>query len=123
MFYAVSSDEGRSFSEPIALLTDDWLPYADVKLALDSKDNAWVAFEDRRGDVDLVRLARIGADGSLAFAEPWPGTIPDLAALGDAVVVASGALAPEGEEKKSAGIEIRIAHPPAPEPKASGSRS
>ncbi|OBS52101.1 cytochrome C biosynthesis protein [Methylosinus sp. 3S-1] len=123
VFYAVSSDEGRSFSEPIALLTDDWLPYADVKLALDSKDNAWVAFEDRRGDVDLVRLARIGADGSLAFAEPWPGTIPDLAALGDAVVVASGALAPEGEEKKSAGIEIRIAHPPAPEPKASGSRS
>jgi hypothetical protein len=123
VFYAVSSDEGRSFSQPVALLTDEWLPYADVKLALDAKDNAWIAFEDRRGDVDLVRLARVGADGSLAFAEPWPGTIPDLAALGESVVVASGALAPEGEEKKSGGVEIRIAHPPAPEPKASGSRS
>ena len=67
VFYAVSSDEGRSFSKPIALLTDDWLPYADVKLALDATDNVWVAFEDRRGDTDLVRLARIGADGKSRF--------------------------------------------------------
>jgi hypothetical protein len=124
VFYAVSSDEGRSFSEPVALLTDDWLPYADVKLALDAKGNAWVAFEDRRGDVDLVRLARIGADGSLAFAEPWPGTIPDLAAVGDSVVVASGALAPSGgDERDGGGIEVRVAHPPAPDPKSAGSRS
>ena len=68
VFYAVSSDHGKSFSEPVALLTDDWLPYGDVKLALDAKDNAFVAFEDRRGDEDLIRVARIGADGAITHA-------------------------------------------------------
>jgi hypothetical protein len=98
VFYAVSSDHGQSFSEPVALLTDDWLPYGDVKLALDAKDNAFVAFEDRRGDTDLIRLARIGADGTIVHAEPWAGTGPDLAVLGDAALVVWGGLGSEGEE-------------------------
>jgi nucleotide-binding universal stress UspA family protein len=112
IFYAVSSDQGKTFSSPVALLTDEWVPYADVKLALDAKDNAWVAFEDRRGDTDLIHLFRIGADGTLARAEPWPGTIPDLAAAGDGVVVASGRVASEDAEKGRGGsVEVRIARP------------
>lgn len=105
VFYAVSSDHGKSFSEPVALLTDDWLPYGDVKLALDAKDNAFVAFEDRRGDVDLIRLARIGADGAIVHAEPWAGTGPDLAVLGDSALVVWGGLSPEGEEE-GGGVEL-----------------
>jgi hypothetical protein len=112
IFYAVSSDRGKTFSNPIALLTDEWVPYADVKLALDAKDNAWVAFEDRRGDIDLVHLARIGADGTLSRAAPWPGTIPDLAAVGDSVVIAWGRVtSDDADHGRSSGLDIRIARP------------
>lgn len=112
VFYAVSSDQGRTFSEPVALLADEWVPYADVKLALDAKDNAWVAFEDRRGETDLIHLVRIAQDGSLSRAEPWPGTIPDLTAVGDTVVIAWGKLAPEdGDEHGGGGIVVRVARP------------
>jgi hypothetical protein len=112
VFYAVSSDQGKTFSTPIALLTDEWVPYADVKLALDASDNAWVAFEDRRGETDLIHLARIGADGTLALAEPWAGTIPDLVAVGQGVVIASGRVAAEDTEKgRGGGLEVRIARP------------
>ncbi|HTV31588.1 MAG TPA: sialidase family protein [Methylocella sp.] len=111
VFYAVSSDQGRTFSEPVPLLTDEWLPYADVKLTLDEKDNVWVAFEDRRGDTDLIRLVRIATDGSLTQAEPWPGTTPDLAAIGNTAVVTWGRLPPEGDEDSGAAIHVVIARP------------
>lgn len=112
VFYAVSSDQGKTFSQPVALLVDEWVPYADVKLALDANDNAWVAFEDRRGDIDLVQLVRIGADGSLARAEPWAGTIPDLAAFGDGAIVASGRVAAaDADFGRGGGIEVRMARP------------
>ena len=110
VFYAVSANNGKSFSDPIALLTDEWVPYGDVKLAIDAHDNAWVAFEDRRGDTDLIHLARVTTDGEVTRAQPWPGTIPDVAALGDSVVVAWGGLVPEGE-KQGGGIQTLIASP------------
>ncbi len=110
VFYAVSTNGGKSFSAPLALLSDEWVPYADVKLALDASDNAWVAFEDRRGETDLIHLVRVAPDGALTRAKPWPGTIPDVAALGDSVVVAWGGLAPE-EEQQGGGIQALIASP------------
>ncbi len=110
IFYAVSSDQGKTFSTPIALLTDEWVPYADVKLALDANDNAWVAFEDKRGETDLIHLARIGADGTVFRAEPWSGTIPDLAAVGDGVVIAWGTPAAE-EHAHAGGVLVAIARP------------
>ncbi len=110
IYYAVSTDQGESFSEPLALLTDEWVPYADVKLALDSHDNAWVAFEDRRGETDLIHLARVAQNGMVSRAEPWPGTIPDVAAHGDWGVVAWGGLAPESDESGGA-VHVRVARP------------
>jgi hypothetical protein len=98
VFYAVSADNGKSFSEPIELLGDEWVPYADVKLALDAEDHAWVAFEDRRGDSDLIRLVRIDPNGQVTRAEPWPGTIPDVATRGDSAIVAWGGLALEDDD-------------------------
>lgn len=108
IYYAVSDDFGQSFSQPIALLSDDWVPYADVKLALDEHDNAWVAFEDRRGETDLVHLVRVTADGTVIRAEPWPGTIPDVAAYGDTAVVAWGGISAETSEPDGA-IRLRTA--------------
>lgn len=97
VLYARSDDQGRSFSKPLLLLTDDWVPYADVKLALDAEDHAWVAFEDRRGERDLIRLARIAPDGRIARAQPWPGTAPDVATSGTTAIVTWATQAAEGE--------------------------
>ncbi len=79
-YYAVSEDGGRHFSKPLALLTDAWVPYADVQLALDGRGNAWVAFEDRRdgrpgGTAGPHRYKRRGVAISILaghFARPRP---------------------------------------------------
>lgn len=112
IFHAVSSDQGKTFSQPVALLTDEWLPYADVKLALDENDNAWVAFEDRRGETDLIHLVRIAEDGGLSRAKPWPGTGPDLVAKGGSAIITWGTLPPEGDEEEGeGGINVAVARP------------
>lgn len=110
VFYAVSSDEGKSFSKPLALLAGDWVPYGDVKLALDGNDNAWVAFEDRRGEEDMIQLARVTPEGTRTLSQAWPGTAPDVAVLGDSAVITWGTQAPEGEEE-GGGIQALIARP------------
>lgn len=88
VYYAKSDDGGRHFSKPLALLTDAWVPYADVQLALDGRGNAWVAFEDRRdGRPEEVKLLRIDASGVVSPPQSWPGTSPDLAARGDTAIL------------------------------------
>lgn len=108
VFYARSDDEGKTFSKPLALLGGDWVPYVDVKLALDAKDHAWVVFEDRRGEEDLIQVARISPQGQPILSKSWPGTAPDVAALDDAVIVTWGTKADEGEET-GGGIKTLIA--------------
>ncbi len=86
-YYAHSDDRGH-FSKPLALLTDAWVPYADVKLALHGRGNAWVAFEDRRDDrPEAVRLVRVDAGGVVSPPQSWPGTSPDLAAHGETAIL------------------------------------
>lgn len=109
VFYAVSKDQGKTFSAPVTLLKDEWVPYADVKMALDRDGNAWVAFEDKRGDTDLIHLTRIGTDGSVTRATPWPGTIPDLAARADGAVVVTWGGLPQGEAEHAGDIYVRVA--------------
>lgn len=81
VYYAVSTDRGKSFSAPLVLLTDAWVPYADVKLAVDGSDRAWVAFEDRRDDRnEQVVLTRIDPRAVPTRLGSWPGHAPDVAA-------------------------------------------
>jgi hypothetical protein len=89
IYYTTSSDGGKSFSEPVTLLTDSWVPYADVKLATDETGGAWVAFEDRRSDHnEQVVLTKIDANGVPTRIGSWPGNGPDLAAeKGSAMLV------------------------------------
>lgn len=110
--YARSDDQGKSFSAPLALLTDEWIPYADVKLAIDATDHAWVAFEDRRGEQDVIQLSRISPDGKLSLSTAWPGTAPDIAAWGENAIVTWAAQAAEGEDRGGA-IEWLLARPAA----------
>jgi hypothetical protein len=77
-------NQGRSFSEPRALLSDSWVPYADVKLAVDGGDQVWVALEDRRDEKNgRVTLFRIDPEGTLSNIGSWSGDAPDIAALRD----------------------------------------
>jgi hypothetical protein len=72
----------------LTLLTDDWVPYADVKLAVDGKDRAWVAFEDRRAESgERVMLTRIDSHGTPSPPQSWPGEAPDIAAQADSVTL------------------------------------
>lgn len=65
------------------------MPYADVKLAVDGDDAAWVAFEDRRDDrAEQVTVVRIDRQGSLSPSKSWRGSAPDIAARGKTAVLA-----------------------------------
>ncbi len=88
VYYALSEDGGRTFSSPLELLGDKWIPYGDVKLALDTTDRAWVVFEDRRADEDQIRLVRVDPERRAAsFSATWPGTAPDVTAGEDWALV------------------------------------
>ncbi|HXW71118.1 MAG TPA: sialidase family protein [Methylocella sp.] len=79
IYYAVSSDQGKTFSAPLPLLAEGWVPYADVKLAVDGSDHVWITFEDRRDDrADQVVLAGIDPQGNPAHLGAWPGRAPDI---------------------------------------------
>jgi hypothetical protein len=110
ILYARSDDQGKTFSAPVALLTDNWIPYADVKLAIDGADHAWVAFEDRRGERDLIQVARISPEGKVSRSTAWPGTAPDIAGFGDSAIVTWGTQAASDKERGGA-IEWRIVQP------------
>lgn len=108
VFYARSDDEGQTFSEPVALLTDDWVPYGDVKLTVDSNDNAWVAFEDRRAEKDRIQIARISPQGEVVQSASWLGTAPDVAARDDALIVTWGVQG-TGDHAVGGEINVRVA--------------
>ncbi len=103
MYYAVSDNDGKTFSEPVALLSDEWVPYADVVMVVDEERVAWVAYEDRRGDVDQIKVARIDPDGDVVYSRAWPGNTPDMATGHGEVLVAWSAFAGEGEEDEGSG--------------------
>jgi hypothetical protein len=105
IFYARSDDQGRSFSQPVALLTDTWIPYSDVRLAVEPGGMAWVVFEDRRGETDQLRVARIAPDGSVSFSAPWEGMAPDITLADDGIVVAWHT--PSGEDSNQGAVCTR----------------
>ena len=94
VYYAVSDDGGDTFTPPVGLLRDTWVPYSDVKLAVDSDGHAWVAFEDRRGDEENVVVARLDPGGRLEMSKAWPGSAPDIATVGGKALVTWSNLLP-----------------------------
>lgn len=109
VWYAVSDDDGRTFSEPVALLADDWVPYADVVMAVDGDGAAWVAYEDRRRERDQLQMARIDPDGAVTHSRPWPGHTPDLTAGAGGVLVAFSDLTDAEEEGDGTASPVRLA--------------
>ncbi|MGH9022498.1 MAG: sialidase family protein, partial [Acidimicrobiia bacterium] len=113
VFYAYSDDDGKTFSRPLTLLTDEWVPYGDVKLSLDGQDRPWVVFEDRRAEADKIILVRVDPErGAAAFSTSWAGTAPDLAAGKDWALVAWQTNPGKGEEEEGAGsVRALVARP------------
>lgn len=111
VYYAVSDDDGRTFSSPLELMGDKWIPYGDVKLALDQKDQAWVVFEDRRSQEDQVRLVRVDPERRAAsFSKTWPGTAPDVTAGEDWALVTWTAQAVH-DDKSGGPVRAMVAKP------------
>jgi hypothetical protein len=100
--YYSRSDDGQTWTKPLALLHGKWAPYADVRLVMDGKDNPWVAFEDRSGDVDQVRVARIDPNSmAVSFAAPVPGRGPAMA-VGDGWALLTFESNPANEDDEGA---------------------
>ena len=81
VYYAASEDGGATFSEPVALATDEYFPHANVRMDLDGEDNAWVTWDDRRTADGAVQLVRVGADGAVTplLDEALAGLTADIA--------------------------------------------
>lgn len=108
VFYATSDDDGKTFTKPATLLAGDWVPYGDVKLAIDGDDHAWVAFEDRREDQDQIRLVRLDPEGRAACSRTWAGTAPDIAAGDGYAVVTWGT---QGAHDAAGALGLLVARP------------
>lgn len=89
LWYAVSEDRGQSFGEPIALLTDEWVPPSQIKLGA-AGDRVWIAWDDRREEQARWFLARTdGAEGLERIEGAGePGTLPAVAVADGRVAVA-----------------------------------
>ena len=91
VYHATSDDEGRTWSRPRRLLRDNWVPAGDVRLVVDDRGAAWVAFEDRRDEKeDRVQVVRVPPGGAVDTSPPWAGRAPYLAIADNGVVVAWG---------------------------------
>ena len=83
-YYAFSDDKGQSFSEPLPVLTDEWIPPADSNLALDGQNNIWITTADKRNENHTtIFVGVVDPTGSL--------TTNSKFAFGESPVVSSGA--------------------------------
>lgn len=49
IYYAISSDKGKTFSSPTPILTGDGVPPLRSQLVIDGNDNAWIVWEASSG--------------------------------------------------------------------------
>jgi hypothetical protein len=89
IYYAVADAAGEAFSDPIALLEDEWVPVSPVRLALDGQGNAYVAFIDAREETPRLLLRQITPDGTVTPVGPedLSGVYPTLAVAGDVLTL------------------------------------
>jgi hypothetical protein len=96
IYYAVSSDGGKTFSNPIQLLTSLQVGSTQARLAIDSKDNAFVVWENRSGQNNTmwmyydvpdtkIDIAKITPDGQVfkSTLDVGNGKLPLIAIAGE----------------------------------------
>jgi hypothetical protein len=89
LWYAVSRDGGRSFGEPRALVTGEWVPPSQVRLAT-AGGRVWAAWDDRRSKDRALSLATVHSDGRArpVLSAPHRGTAPAMAVRGSEALLA-----------------------------------
>lgn len=87
LWHAMSADGGRTFGQPVALLTGKWVPPSQVALAPDG-DRVWASWDDRRASDGPLTLARIDGDKVDVVARERAGRSPALASAGSGLLLA-----------------------------------
>ncbi len=49
IYYAYSTDKGKTFTKPLPILTGKWVPPLRSDVAIDNKNNVWITWEDSYG--------------------------------------------------------------------------
>lgn len=99
LWYATSEDGGRSFGAPAPVLTGEWVPPSQVRLAT-AGDQVWAVWDDRTSEEPRVRAAAGAVGGALTPVAGWEvrGSDPAITAGPDGarVVWLDGAAARGG---------------------------
>lgn len=67
MYYATSTDNGQSFSEPMPILTGDWVPPQRIFITVDNDDKVWLTWEDATGLSTNEKSWRYGDTQAMIF--------------------------------------------------------
>lgn len=81
LWYAVSDDNGESFSEPIAILTDSFVPASQARLGIVDGE-VWVAWDDLRTDTPKVGFGTISGGRLNTVGGGFEGHAPSLTVSG-----------------------------------------
>jgi hypothetical protein len=87
LWYTREAPDGRSFDEPEPLQTGGWVPVSQVKLAVAQDGAVWIAWDDRRPEQPIVRVAVRERGRIRVLDSTVAGRSPAIAA-GDRAVVA-----------------------------------
>jgi hypothetical protein len=89
IYTAVSADRGRSFGEAHGIITGEWVPPSQVKLAALSDGRTAITWDDRRSGSVLTSIAYTNAAGApTTAAATFAGASPAIASAGRTTVVA-----------------------------------
>ena len=67
MYYATSTDNGQNFSEPMSILTGNWVPPQRIYIAVDNDDIVWLTWEDATGLSANERTWRYGDTKAMIY--------------------------------------------------------
>lgn len=90
IYPAMSADRGRSFGEAHGILTGEWVPPWQVKLAALSNGRIAITWDDRRSGSALTSIAytNAAAGARSTAAATFAGASPAIASAGRTTVVA-----------------------------------
>jgi hypothetical protein len=81
LYYAVSANGGESFGDPVTLLSDEFVPVSQARLAA-GNGVVWAAWGDSRPDGKRVHVGRLDGGTVREAGEAEAGSIPSIAMVG-----------------------------------------
>jgi hypothetical protein len=87
LYYSVSSDGGRSFGAPVTIVTGDFVPASQARLATGAGGAVWAAWDDMRGEEKRIRVGRLDGSSVHELGDPLAGSTPSIRMSGDSGAV------------------------------------